>query len=394
MGLEVRPGEGAGRPSAHGPAGAPRVSARAARLHRRALVIDAHADTPSELFLEPGYDFGARHARGHVDLPRLRAGGVDALFLIAWVPEEPARTPGASLAHALALLDAIHAVVARTPGVRLATSAADVEAARAAGELAALLGVEGGHALENSLDNLRLLHARGVRYLTLTWNNGNDWADACCSPPRHGGLTDFGREVVRELNRLGILVDVSHASDATVAAVLETSAAPVIASHSAARALARHPRNLTDAQVRAIARSGGVVGVNFYSAFLDARFAAAVEAIDREAAGLERRLAASAGPGPAREEARAWRRARIAALDPVPLDTLLDHIDHLVRVAGPDHVGLGSDFDGVAALPAGIRDAADLPRITDGLLRRGHRAEDVEKILGLNWLRVLREVAG
>jgi membrane dipeptidase len=372
-----------------------RVSPRAERLHRDALVVDLHADTPSEFFLDPSYDFGVRHEDGHVDLPRMREGGVDAEFMIAWVPAELASQPGAAGAHALRLVEAIRDVAARTPGTRLATSAAEIEAARESGDVALLIGVEGGHALENSLEMLARFHAAGVRYVTLTWNNANDWADACCSPPRHGGLTEFGREVVREMNRLGILVDVSHAADTTVEQVLEVSEAPILASHSCARALARLPRNLTDELARAIARRGGVIGVNFFPGFLDERYGARFDALMKE---MEQRVdAAYAVHGDrdrARREAHAWLRSRLDALEPVPLDRLLDHVDHLVRVAGVDHVALGSDFDGVAALPAGVRDVADMPRITEGLLARGHSEEDVAKILGLNVLRLLREVTG
>ena len=372
-----------------------RVSARAARLHRDALVVDLHADTPTEFFLDPAYDFSARHEDGHVDLPRLREGGVNAEFMIAWVPAELAAEPGASAAHALRLVEAVRDVAARTPGTRLATSAAEIEAARGSGDVALLIGVEGGHAIENSLEMLARFHAAGVRYVTLTWNNANDWADACCSPARHGGLTEFGREVVREMNRLGMLIDVSHAADTTVAHVLEVSEAPILASHSCARALAPLPRNLTDEQARAIARRGGVIGVNFFPGFLDERYGAQFDALTKE---MEQRAdAAYAVHGDrdrARREANAWLRSRLEALEPVPLDRLLDHVDHLVRVAGADHVALGSDFDGILTLPAGIRDAADMPRITEGLLARGHSEENVRKILGLNVLRLLREVAG
>jgi membrane dipeptidase len=371
------------------------VSAEAARVHREALVVDLHADTPTEFFLEGGFDFGARNARGHVDLPRLREGGVDAEFMIAWVPAGLAAEAGASAAHALRLVEAVHEVAARTPGARVATTAAQVEAAREAGDVALLIGVEGGHALEDSLDTLRRLHRAGVRYLTLTWNNTNGLADACCTPPRHGGLSELGREVVREMNRLGMLVDVSHAADTTLADVLEVSEAPILASHSCARALAGHPRNLTDEQAREIARRGGVIGVNFFPAFLDARYGAEYEPLAAEAEARERAAAAAGGDGErARREASAWLRSRLEALEPVPVSRLLDHLDHLVKVAGPDHVALGSDFDGVPTLPAGIRDVSDLPLVTELLLERGHPERTVAKILGGNVLRLLREVAG
>lgn len=368
---------------------------RARELHRACIVIDGHADTPTEFFLQPGYDFGARHDEGHIDLPRMREGGLDAEFFIAWVPAEYAERPGASLEHALRLIQAIHGVVARTPGVRIATNADEITAAAGAGEVAVLIGVEGGHAIENSLDNLRRFHELGVRYMTLTWNNTNDWADACCSPPRHGGLTAFGRGVVREMNRLGMLVDVSHLAESAFWHVIDTTAAPIIASHSCARALADHPRNLTDDQLRAIAASGGWIGVNFFPTFLDERYSAEYYRIEAEAAAMEDRLHREYGDRErARAEARAWSDAARATIPPVPIDTLVDHIEHIANVAGIDHVGLGSDFDGIKVLPSGIRHAGDLPRITELLLQRGFDDDAVRKILGENFLRVFRAVAG
>lgn len=368
---------------------------RARELHRTSLVIDGHADTPTEFFLLPDYDFGARHDEGHIDLPRMRDGGLDAEFFIAWVPAELAERPGASLEHAVRLIRAIHEVVRRTPGVRIATDADGVSAAAAANEVAALIGVEGGHAIENSLDNLRWFHELGVRYMTLTWNNTHDWADACCSPPRHGGLTEFGRAVVREMNRLGMLVDVSHLSDAAFWHVIDTSDAPVIASHSCARALTDHPRNLTDDQLRAIAASGGWIGVNFFPAFLDDRYSAEYFRIEAEAAAMEERLRREYGDQDrARAEASAWCDAARAAIPPVPIDTLVDHIEHIANTAGIDHVGLGSDFDGIKVLPSGIRHAGDLPRITELLLQRGFDDDALRKLLGTNFLRMIRTVAG
>lgn len=368
---------------------------RARQLHREAIVIDLHADTPSEFFLEPDYDFGARHTTGHIDLPRLREGGISAQFFIAWVPEEKA-APGVAFDHAMELVEAIHRVVGRTPGIRLVTSCAGLLDAVREGEVAALIGVEGGHAIENSIEKLEALYDRGARYMTLTWNNANDWADASCSPPRHGGLTAFGRQVVQAMNRLGMLVDVSHVSEDTFWDVLETTSAPVIASHSNARALADHSRNLRDEQLRALAQNGGVVGVNFFPTFLDARYAAGYERIEREATALRERLTRQYGDARrARAEARRWFEAEVAArLEPVPLTKLADHIEHIVQVAGIDHVGLGSDFDGIETLPAGLRDASDVPRLTELLLQRGWGEAEVKKLLGGNVLRVLGAVLG
>lgn len=373
----------------------PMISEHARRLHDEALVIDLHADTPTEFFLQPDYEFGRRNSTGHLDLPRLRDGGIDVQFLISWVPAELADIPGASFDHAMRLVEAIHQVVGRTPGVRVVTDVAGIRAAREAGETAVLIGVEGGHAIENSLENLRALHSRGARYLTLTWNNANDWADSSCAPPRHGGLTPFGREVVRELNALRMLVDVSHVAESTFDAVLETSAAPVIASHSCARALADHPRNLTDRQIRDLAANGGVVGVNFFPTFLDTEYGIAFSRIEEEASAMERRLHATHGDRErARREARAWRDNAFRELPPIPVETVADHIDHIAQVGGIDHVGLGSDFDGIATVPDGLPDVSALPVLTEVLLRRGYGDDEIEKVLGGNFLRVLSAVIG
>jgi membrane dipeptidase len=256
----------------------------------------------------------------------------------------------------MAYVDTIHAFVARHPDrLIMATSAADVRRAKREGKVAIFIGVEGGHAIESSLDRLRELHDRGARYLTLTWNNGNAWAGSSVGldGTRTGGLTPFGRDVVREMNRLGMLVDLSHVSDSTFFDAIEVSTAPVIASHSSARAINAVPRNLSDEQLRAIARNGGVVNVNFYSRFIDPDF----------------------------RESRA-----------TPLAVLIDHFDHIAKVAGVDHVGIGSDFDGVSALPEGMEDVTRLPRIAEALLDRGYSESDVRKILGGNMLRVMEQV--
>lgn len=362
----------------------------ARRLHDSALVVDLHADTPSARMVHPRYDFGRRHDHGHLDLPRLREAGVNVQILVAWVPAEYADHPGASFRRAQHLIDAIHRTVERTPGVRLASTPEEVDAAVAAGDVAALIGVEGGHAIDSSLDRLRELYRRGARYMTLTWNNTNEWADACCSPPRHGGLSAFGRSVVQEMNRLGMLVDVSHAAQSTFYAVLETTTAPIIASHSNARALSDHPRNLDDAQLRALARNGGVVGINFYAVFLDARLAAAVDRIEERGGALERRLRRRHHPLRARKLARDWTLRRLQRLPRVPIDVVADHIAHVADVAGPDHVALGSDFDGIHLTPIGLDDVTGLPRLTELLVRRGFSEAEIRGILGANFMRVFR----
>lgn len=370
------------------------LGADARRLHREAIIIDAHADTPSEFFLETDYDFGSRHNEGHLDLPRLREAGVDLQFLIAWVPAELAEQSGASFQHAMRLIEAIHRTIGKTAGVRVVRDTNGFHQARAAGEVAVMIGVEGGHAIENSLERLAELHAVGARYLTLTWNNANDWADSSAET-RHGGLTPFGREVVRELNRLRMMVDVSHVAPTTFYQVLETSTAPIIASHSCARALAEHHRNLDDDQLRALASAGGVVGINFFPAFLDTGHGQAFEQIEARTTALEERLSKSTGDlTEARRQARAWRAEQLTTLPPVPVEVIVRHIDHIVKVAGIDHVALGSDFDGIATTPAGLPDIAALPTLTEHLLRRGYDGPAIRKILGGNLLRLLATVLG
>ena len=378
------------------------VSDHALRVYREAWVVDTHIDLPERML--DGYEADVRHApgasgeRGHTDFPRLVESGVSAVFLAAWVDAPYAdRRPDASFARANEGIDTIRAFVGRHPArLRLATTAADVRAARATGQVAVLIGVEGGHAIEGSLEKLRALHARGARYLTLTWNNGNSWAGSSIgsSDTRTGGLTDFGREVIREMNRLGMLVDVSHVSEETLSDAVAASSAPVIASHSSARALSDHPRNLTDAQLVAIAKTGGVVNVNFYSRFIDPAFLAAFTAME---AVLDATLAADlARPGADSAAVRtahdAERMRRIEALPRTPLSVLVDHIDHIARVAGIEHVGIGSDFDGVTAVPAGMEDITYLPRLAQALLDRGYSDADITRILGGNMMRVMEQV--
>jgi membrane dipeptidase len=378
----------------------PDVSPRALRVYHDAFVIDTHNDMPSRI-LEDGYDPDVRHSpgfgpkEGHTDLPRLVESGLTAEFMSAWVDAPYAATPGASFARAMQHITTIHAWVDRHPDRLLfATTAADVRRAKREGKVAIFIGVEGGHAIESSLDRLRELHARGARYLTLTWNNGRPWAGSSIGEAgtRKGGLTDFGRDVVREMNRLGMLVDLSHVSDSTFYDAIAVSSVPVIASHSSARALSDFPRNLSDDQLRAIARNGGVVNVNFYSRFLDSEYRARAEAVEARIATERRALRSGPDSAAAAAALSARRSTLLAALPQTPFNTLIDHIDHIARVAGIDHVGIGSDFDGVSALPSGMEDVTRLPRIAQALLDRGYSEQDVKKILGGNMLRVMERV--
>ncbi|GAC1479682.1 MAG: dipeptidase [Gemmatimonadaceae bacterium] len=378
------------------------VSDRAWDVYRGAVVIDTHNDMPTKI-LDDGYDADVRHragfgpTEGHTDLPRLLESGITAQFLSAWVDAPFAhRRPDESYVRAVKYMDAIHAFVDRHPTHLLfGSTARDVERAKQERRVAIFIGVEGGHAIEGSLAKLRDLHRRGARYMTLTWNNGNAWAGSSIgeSGTRTGGLTAFGREVVSEMNRLGMLVDISHVSDSTFWDAIAVSTQPVIASHSSARVLNDHPRNLSDAQLHAVGKNGGVVNVNFYSRFIDPRFRAEAERVEREL-----RVGSGGTTVPAADSAKrqatldSIRRARFAGLTQTPLAVLIDHIDHIAKIAGVDHVGLGSDFDGVSALPLQMDDVTKLPRIAQALLDRGYSSADVKKILGGNMLRVMRTV--
>ena len=352
------------------------------------IVVDGHIDTPQRM-LDMKTDISARLGDGHVDVPRMQAGGLTAAFFSIWV--DARYGPGTAFRRALDLIGAVRALADSNPEVELATSAEDVRSAAARGHVAALMGVEGGHAIENSLAKLDSLFRLGVRYMTLTWNNGNDWAGSSTDPKRGGGLTPLGRRVVRRMNELGVLVDVSHVSDQTFWDVIATSTRPVIASHSSCRALAHHPRNLTDDELRAIARNGGVVGINFYPVFLDDHFRHQYEELRRrikpETDSIRARYRGH--PGESAFEVDKFVGERAESLDVPTIDRLLDHIDHAVQVMGIDHVGLGSDFDGISVLPRPMKDVTSLPEVVRALAGRGYSDEDVRKILGENFLRLL-----
>jgi membrane dipeptidase len=382
-------------------------SRKASELHRTALVIDTHADTPQR-FLDEGFDLADPLAGGHVNLDAIRRGNLGAEFFSIWV--EPDTYQGRWARRTLELIDSVRRQVAQHPGeMDLALSSEAIEQAHRNHRFAVLLGLEGGHSIENSLALLRQYFALGVRYMTLTWSNSNDWADSSGDiddpnvPHTPDGLTTFGAEVVHEMNDLGMMVDVSHVADRTFYRTLATSRAPVFASHSGARALCDHPRNMTDDMIRGVAQSGGsgsgggVVCVNFFSGFVSQAYRDALAALKPEvdaAVASARGAAGSAGREFTYGDQDRIRRRYMDGVPRPPLSDLLDQIDHIAKVAGADHVGLGSDFDGVAGqLPTGLDSAADLPEITGGLLDRGYAAEDVRKILGLNVLRLFREVA-
>ncbi len=380
--------------------GAP-VSARALRIHNSAIVIDTHADTPQR-FLDEGYDIGSTDPNdvGHISLDKARRGNLGAEFFSIWV--DPETNEGHFARHTFDLIDSVYQQAARHPNrMMMAFSVADIERAHREHKLAALMGIEGGHSIENDMRLLRDYYRLGVRYMTLTWSNTNEWADSSgdIDDPNiqhHNGLTAFGKQVVLEMNRLGMMVDISHVSDKTFWDAIATTKAPLIASHSSARALVDAPRNMTDDMLRAVAKNGGVVQVNFFSGFDDQNYldAEKVQAKDKAAA-TQKYLDDMRAQGRTVtfiDEDRI-EREWAAKIPRPPLKSLIDQIDHVAKVAGIDHVGLGSDFDGVAgATPQGIDSAADLPKITQALLDRGYSANDIHKILGGNTLRVFGEV--
>jgi membrane dipeptidase len=368
------------------------LSSRAREIHFSSFVFDTHADTPQRMFFDQ-FDLGHRDAEGCIDIPRLREGGVGAVFFALWVPVEI--TGAAATQRARNLLAAtLKQIKIHSGDLALATCSKEVRAARAGNKIVVMLGIEGGHAIDNDLAVLREFHASGARYLTLTHNAATEWADSSNDAPRHNGLTEFGKQVIREMNRLGMVVDISHVSDTTFYDVLETSRAPVIASHSCCRALCDAPRNLDDAMIKALASHGGVIHITFHDGFLSQEYANANRALAPENDFREQAAEDTFGQNEARKmiEGQRWcdESIRAGKLPQVSWEKIVDHIDHAVSFAGPDHVGVGSDFDG-AFMPAGMEDASKFPRLTEGLLRRGYGEADIRKILGENTLRVMAE---
>jgi membrane dipeptidase len=379
-------------------------AARAAnprQVHGSALVIDTHADTPQRL-LDEDFDLGTDTpvTAGHFDLKKVRQGNLGAEFFSIWV--NPTLHQGHFAHRALQLIDSVYQQVRKHPAeMSMAFSSSDILKVRSSSppKLAVLMGIEGGHAIENDLRLLRDFYRLGVRYMTLTWSNTNEWADSSGDLDKkdithHNGLTEFGKEVVREMNRLGMMVDISHVSDKTLFDTLAVTQAPVIASHSSARALTNHARNMTDEMLRAVAKNGGVVMVNFFSAFIDEDFRKAFSAQSKERDAAMDALRAKFKDASSAVQYREWDRAQkewAAKIPRPPLMSLIDHIDHIVKTAGIEHVGLGSDFDGVSSLPQGIDSVADLPKITEALAARGYSSEQLRKILGGNLLRVFKE---
>jgi membrane dipeptidase len=370
------------------------VSARAKQLHERAIVVDSHDDTTQRLVFDKNFNLAARNQNGNIDIPRMREGGLDALFFSIWVPSDVTGPP--AVKRALDQIDAVREAVRTFPNdLTLATTAAEVRRAAAEHKIAALMGMEGGHMIDDDLRLLRVYAALGVCYMTLTHFKNNNWADSSTDKAAHHGLTAFGKDVVREMNRLGVMVDISHVSDKTFNDALEVSKAPVIASHSSVRAIANHPRNMTDDMMRALARNGGVMMINYHAGFLSEEFRVASE---KKSGNVVESMAAMSKKCGGNEACTTLESERIdheamarGELPKVSWEKIVEHIDHAVKVAGADHVGLGSDFDG-ATMPLGMEDASKLPKLTDALLKKGYSESDIQKILGGNILRVMEAV--
>lgn len=369
-----------------------RLWQRALQIHRRAIVIDTHNDVTTPMTNDDFDLSGAPPVPYRTNIERMKKGGLTAEFFSLYVKPWYVEHGGAAR-RTLDMIDSVYRAVERHPrDLMFATSVADIRRAKRQGKIAALMGIEGGHAIEDSLPALREFYRLGVRYMTLTWNNTNNWGDAGRGEKKHNGLSEFGKEIVREMNRLGMLIDVSHVSDKTMSDALDVSKAPIIASHSSARAISNVPRNIPDDLLKRIAKNGGVVHVNFYSVFVD------TQTVSPQSAERDRRLKAQQDAidekyknDPERRAEESDKLEAANPLPPLPISKLIDHIDHIVKVAGIDHVGIGADFDGANDMPEGAQDVSMLPNITYELLKRGYSERDIRKILGENFLRAFAE---
>ena len=366
-------------------------------IHRRAIVVDMHADTTQRL-VDEGVDLDQRLADGHLDAVRAKEGGLDAQFFSIWVEPELFGLGGArAVKRADLQIEAVRALAAKHPETwELATTAADVRRISSAGRIAALMGLEGGYAIDEKLENVGRYYQMGVRYMSAAWSVSTSWAGSSGDEiGKTRGLNDFGKDVIREMNRLGMMVDVSHLSDPAFWDIVKTSTKPVIATHSGCRAIANVPRNLTDEMIVALARTGGVVNVIFYPEHIEPGWSAKKKKVDAEIASLVQRASDEEKSDAVHKKLardRVRREEYLKRLPPVTVARIVDHIDHIVKLVGIDHVGIGSDFDGVQAVPSDLKSVADLPNLTAELLRRGYSESDIDKILGGNMLRVMGEV--
>jgi membrane dipeptidase len=371
----------------------PKITQQAHDLHFSSIVVDTHDDTTQRL-LDPKFNLAARHTDGSIDIPRMREGGLDAIFFSIWIPGTV--TGPAAVRRAEDQIAAVRQAVARNPSdLVLCTTADEIRAAKKSKKIAVLMGVEGGHMINNSLATLDQFFTLGVRYMTLTHTVNTEWADSSGDKPAHDGLTPFGKQVVAEMNKLGMMVDISHVADKTFYDVLAVSEAPVIASHSSCRALCTAPRDMTDDMIKALAAKGGVIQINYHVGFLSQKFQDASKANPELGKQIEAEAKKRCAGNEACEliEADKITRDYVAQgkLPRVEWTEIIDHIDHAVKLVGADHVGLGSDFDG-ADMPYGMEDATHLPQITNALLAKGYSPADIQKILGGNTLRLMQDV--
>jgi membrane dipeptidase len=368
------------------------ISDQAKKLHFSSIVLDTHDDT-TQRFFSKDFDIGKRNATGSIDIPRMREGGMNAIFFSIWIDGRILGPP--AIQKALDQIDAVKQNVKRySNDLVLARTADDVRRAHEQGKIAALIGIEGGHMLGNDIRMVRVYSELGVRYMTLSHFYNDEWADSSTDKPAHNGLTDYGKEIVREMNRTGMLVDISHVSDKTFYDALEVSKAPLIASHSSCRALCNHPRDMTDDMIKALAAKGGVIQINYEKSFIDQAYKDASDKVSGGVVQMIDKLKKLCGDDEgcidtqmAEQEKQAIAEGK---LPHVSWEKIIEHIDHTVKLVGADHVGLGSDFDG-ANMPEGMEDASKLPKITEALLRKGYSEADIRKILGENTLRVMAE---
>jgi membrane dipeptidase len=366
------------------------VSDQAKKLHFSSIVLDTHDDT-TQNFSDETFDLGKRNSIGHIDIPRMREGGLNAIFFSIWIDGRIMGPP--AIQKALDQIDAIKQnVKSHSNDLVLARTADDIRRAHEQGKIAALMGIEGGHMLGNDIRMVRIYSELGVRYMTLSHFYNDEWADSSTDKPAHNGLTDYGKDIVREMNRTGMLVDISHVSDKTFYDALEVSKAPLIASHSSCRALCNHPRDMTDDMIKTLAAKGGVIQINYEKSFIDQTYKDALEKLSGGVVAAMDTLKKKCGDDEAciGKTMAAEEKQAIAGgkLPHVSWERIVDHIDHVVKLVGPDHVGLGSDFDG-ANMPEGMEDCSKLPKITEALLRKGYSEDDIRKILGGNTLRVM-----
>src|SRR5437867_2129139 len=372
------------------PARADDIAERAKKLHFSSIVLDTHDDT-TQRFFSKNYDLGKRNPDGHVDIPRMREGGMNAIFFSIWIDGRIMGPP--AVQKALDQIDAVHENVLKySKEMVFCRTAEEVRRAHAQGKIAALIGVEGGHMIGNDIRVLRIFGDLGVRYMTLSHFYNDEWADSSTDKPAHNGLTDFGKDIVREMNRQGIMVDISHVSDKTFYDALEVSKAPLIASHSSCRALCNHPRDMSDDMIKALAAKGGVIQINYERSFIDQAYKDASDKLSGGVVAAFDQLKKECGDDQecfGRKMAEKQKQATAEGKLPhVSWERIIEHIDHVVKLVGADHVGLGSDFDG-ADMPEGMEDCSKLPKITEALLRKGYSEEDIRKILGGNTLRVM-----